>query len=135
MDLHLQIYRDPVGIWSIEGLPAPSVAGFEDLSEGLEYAKRECAAAPAVIELFIDGLYLVVYQEKGWPRQLCRPAGNWSTRVRRTAKFVQIGNGLRRCAESVAVWHPFSLYRRTRASRAVAGLMSSVFRVSHASKN
>jgi len=134
MDLRLQVYRDPVGTWLIKGLPAQSVAEFADLSEGLEYAKRECASAPAVIELFVDGLYLVVYQEKGWPRQLCRPAGNWSTGVRRTAKFVQIGNRLRRCTASLAIWHLLSLYRRTRASRAVAG-MASVFRASPAPKS
>jgi hypothetical protein len=139
MDFRLQVYRDPLGTWSIKGLPAQSVAEFEDLSEGLEYARRGCASAPAVIELFIDGLYLVVYQERGWPRQLCRPAGYRRTGIRRTAKpagaskFAQIGNRLRRCADSVAVWHLLSLYRRTRASRAAAG-MASVLRVSAAPK-
>jgi len=140
MDLRLQVYRDPVGTWSIKGLPAQSVAEFEDLSEGLEYAKRGCASAPAVIELFIDGLYLVVYQEKGWPHQLCRPAGYRRTGIGRTAKpasasrFIQIGNRLRRCTASLAIWHLLFLHRRTRASRAVAR-MASVFRVSPVSKS
>jgi hypothetical protein len=31
---------------------------------------RECAAAPATIELLIDGFYAVVHQENGWPRPL-----------------------------------------------------------------
>jgi hypothetical protein len=141
MDLRLQIHhRDPVGTWSITGLPGQSVAEFADLSEGLEYAKRECASAPTVIELFVDGLYLVVYQERGWPHQLCRPAGYRRIGVGRTAKpagaskFVQIGNRLRRCTDFLAIWHLLSLYRRTRASRAVAG-MASVFRVSPAPKS
>ena len=134
MDLRLQIYRDPVGTWSIEGLPAPSVAEFENLSEGLEYAKRRCASAPAGIEFFIDGFYLFVYQEQGWPHRLCRSAGYRRTDVRRTAKFFQMGNRLRRCANSVAVWHLLSLYRRTRASRAAAG-MASALRVFPASKS
>lgn len=141
MDLRLQIHhRDPVGTWSITGLPGQSVAEFEDLSEGLEYAKRRCASAPAVIELFVDGLYLVVYQEQGWPHQLCRPAGYRRAGVGRTTKpasasrFVQIRNRLRRCTASLTICHLLSLYRRTRTSRAVSGT-ASVFRVSPASKS
>jgi hypothetical protein len=130
MDLRLQIQRDQVGTWSIKGLPGRSVVRFVALSEGLELAKRECAAAPAVIELFIDGLYLVVYQEAGWPRRICRPAS--------VPKFAQISDLLRRCSDR---WDTRPLLSsclrnggKTRASRLVAGI-ASVFRASHASKS
>src|SRR5262249_54907631 len=46
------------------------VAHLPSLSASFDYARRECAAAPATIELVIDGFYAVVHQEDGWPRPL-----------------------------------------------------------------
>ena len=141
MDLRLQIHhRDPVGIWSIKGLPGQSVVEFEGLSEGLEYAKRECASVPAVIELFVDGLYLVVYQKRGWPHQLCRSAGYRHAGIQNTAKPVgasksaQICGRLRRNTDWRDIWPILSFYWRGRASRFVAGI-ASAFRASQASKS
>ncbi len=91
MELRLQIHRDQAGTWSIKGLPEQSVARFDDLSEALEYAKRECAWAPALIEFFVDGVYVVVNQEEGWPHRLCRPAS--------APKFAGIRDRLRRCGD------------------------------------
>jgi hypothetical protein len=132
MDLRLQIrHCDQAGIWSIKGLPGQSVAGFENLSEGLEYAKRECASAPAVIELFVDGLYLVVYQKRGWPHQLCRSAGYRPAGIQNTAKpagaskSAQIGGRLRRNTDWRDIWHLLSFYWIGRASRFVAGIASA----------
>lgn len=60
--------------WQIRGLPRNPARHFEDLAEALDYAKNECAAEPAYIELFVDGSYIVTaIQQRGWPRQLCRP--------------------------------------------------------------
>ena len=75
MQLRLQVRRDPDGSWLLSGLPQHPACRFQDLSEGLEFAKRECAAAPALIELYVDGFYAAVSQEGGWPHQLCRPGG------------------------------------------------------------
>jgi hypothetical protein len=59
--------------WLIRGLPCDAGRQFDDLARALEYAKRECAGEPAVIEFFVDGLYIVTaLQERGWPHQLCR---------------------------------------------------------------
>jgi glutamyl-Q tRNA(Asp) synthetase len=41
-------------------------ARFPSLSASLDYARRECAAAPATIELLIGGFYAVFHQEAGW---------------------------------------------------------------------
>jgi hypothetical protein len=38
----------------------------------IDYARRQCAGAPATIELMIDGFYAVVCPENGWPRELVR---------------------------------------------------------------
>jgi hypothetical protein len=141
MDLRLQIHhRDPVGTWSITGLPGQSVAGFEDLSEGLEYARRQCASAPATIELFVDGLYLVVYQERGWSHQICRPAGyrlagvGTTTKPVSASKFARICGRLRRNTDCRDISHFPPFYRRTRASRFIAGI-ASVFHASQTSKS
>ena len=68
MSLHLKICRDDRGTWSVHGLSPHPVAHLPSMSAALDYARRECAAAPATIELLIDGFYAVVHQEDGWPR-------------------------------------------------------------------
>jgi hypothetical protein len=73
MGLQLKICRDVRGTWSVHGLSPVPVANLPSLSASIEYARKECAAAPATIELLIDGLYVVVHQESGWPRRLLAP--------------------------------------------------------------
>jgi hypothetical protein len=66
MPFHLIFRHDNDG-WLIRGR-------FAELGECLELAKQQCAAERATIEFFVDGLYIVtVFQEQGWPLQLCRP--------------------------------------------------------------
>jgi hypothetical protein len=73
MPFHLTFRHDSGG-WLICGLPCDPVGRFAELSESLEFAKRQCAAERATIEFFVDGLYIVTaFQEQGWPRQLCHP--------------------------------------------------------------
>jgi hypothetical protein len=68
--LRLKICRDDRGTWSVQGLSPLPAAHLPSLSASLDYARRECAAAPATIELEMDGFYAVVHQEDGWPRPL-----------------------------------------------------------------
>jgi len=70
MSLCLQIVHDPSGSWSVHGLPGQPVAHLASLTASIDYARRECAQAPATIELMVDGFYAVIHQELGWPRQL-----------------------------------------------------------------
>ena len=49
--------------------PQPKT-GLSSLAASIDYARRQCAEAPATIELMIDGFYAVVRQENGWPREL-----------------------------------------------------------------
>jgi hypothetical protein len=68
MSLRLKICPDVWGTWSVHGLSPLPVSHLPNLSASLDYARRKCAAAPATIELEIDGFYAVVHQEDGWPR-------------------------------------------------------------------
>jgi hypothetical protein len=70
MTLQLKIYSGDCGTWSVHGLSSLPVTHLPSLSASIDYAREECAAAPATIELFIDGFYVVVHQERGWPRRL-----------------------------------------------------------------
>jgi hypothetical protein len=70
MSLQLKIYSDSRGTWSVHGLSPLPVKHLPSLSASIDYARKECAAVPATIELFIDGLHAVVHQESGWPRRL-----------------------------------------------------------------
>ena len=70
MTLQLQICRDAAGTWSVHGLSPQPTTRLPSLAASIDYARRECAEAPATIELMVDGFYAVVHQENGWPRQL-----------------------------------------------------------------
>jgi len=70
LTLHLQIFRDGCGSWSVHGLSLQPTTGLPSLSASIDHARRECGEAPATIELVVDGFYAVVHQEDGWPRQL-----------------------------------------------------------------
>ena len=74
MSLQLKICSDDRGSWSVHGLPSLPVKHLPSLSASIDYARKECAAAPATIELLIDGFYAVVHQERGWPRRLIASA-------------------------------------------------------------
>jgi hypothetical protein len=73
MGLHLKIGRDAWGTWSVHGLDPVPVSHLPSLSASIDYARKGCAASPATIELLIDGFYMVVHQERGWPRRLLAP--------------------------------------------------------------
>jgi hypothetical protein len=69
----LQIVCEPSGTWNLGGLPGLAIAKFDSLSACLDFARLECAAAPATIELIVDGFYIVVHQDFGWHRQIVAP--------------------------------------------------------------
>ena len=70
MSLRIKIYRDICGTWSVEGLLPASVSNLPSLSASIDYARKACDAAPATIELYVDGVYIVAHQERGWPKAL-----------------------------------------------------------------
>ena len=50
MDLSLKICRDVWGGWNVHGLAPLPVEHLPSLSASIDYARKECAAAPATIE-------------------------------------------------------------------------------------
>jgi hypothetical protein len=70
MSYRLQIVHEPTGEWSLRGLPGSPVVQLDSLAASIDFARRECDAAPATIELMVDGFYALIYQKLGWPRQL-----------------------------------------------------------------
>ncbi len=70
MCLRIEICRDVGGTWSVHGLSPVPVSDLPSLSASIDYARQACNAAPATIELHVDGMYIVAHQERGWPKAL-----------------------------------------------------------------
>jgi hypothetical protein len=68
--LQLQICRDSSGTWSVRGLSPQPTTHLPSLAASVDFARQQSRAAPATIELMVDGFYAVVHQEDGWPREL-----------------------------------------------------------------
>ena len=68
MSLRIKIRRDVWGTWSVHGpLPVP-MSDLPSLSASIGYARQACNAAPATIEVYVDRIYIVAHQERGWPK-------------------------------------------------------------------
>jgi hypothetical protein len=122
MCLHLQICCNDDGKWSITGLPDHEAIEFADLGEGLQFAKRKCASAPALIELYSNGFYAAVSQEEGWPHQICRPVSY------RRGGSRPADDRLHRCAEQLATWYHRCFGRRRRGSQTAADAFAATGR-------
>ena len=70
MSLRIKISRDIRGSWSVHGLSPVPESNLPSLSASIDYARKACNAAPATIELYVDGMYIVAHQERGWPKAL-----------------------------------------------------------------
>ena len=72
MSLQIKICREVGGSWSVHGPSRVPVSDLPSLSASIDYARQACNAAPATIELYVDGMYIVAHQERGWPKALVR---------------------------------------------------------------
>ena len=70
MSARIKICREFGGTWSVYGTSPAPVSGLPSLSASIDYACHACNAAPATLELYIDGMYIVAHQESGWPKAL-----------------------------------------------------------------
>jgi len=70
MCLRIKICRDVGGTWNVQGPSPVPVSDLPSLSASIDYARQACNAAPATFELYVDGMYIVAHQERGWPKAL-----------------------------------------------------------------
>jgi len=61
------------GVWTVEGSAFAQARRLPDLPAALDCARRACDAAPATIQVRVDGMYICMHQPKGWPRRMCAP--------------------------------------------------------------
>jgi len=83
MSLNIKICRNSGGTWSVHGTSLLEVSGLPSLSASIEHAREACNAAPATIELYVDGMYIVAHQECGWPKALVSSGIGQSDPVRK----------------------------------------------------
>ena len=115
--LRLRICRNNCGTWTLHGLAPATTTHLPSLSASLDYARRECGAAPATVELLIDGFYALIHQEDGWPRwplvSKCPQLAD------RGARYIRAGSA----ARSRSSWF---IERRDAAVRLIASLASGL---------
>ena len=63
------------GRWLVEGGRSRRSAEFDGLRAAIAYARRDCRAGEAIIELRADGLYVLVQQAIGWPNDIVAGCG------------------------------------------------------------
>src|SRR5215831_20809463 len=70
MNLRIKICHEVSGTWSVHGASPEPISDLSSLSASIDCARNACNAAPATIELYVDGMYIVAHQERGWPKAL-----------------------------------------------------------------
>jgi hypothetical protein len=78
MTVRIQIRREGLDSWGVYGLSSEPAAHFRSLAASIDHARRRCAAAPATVELMVDGFYAVMHQTEGWPRPIIAPRPPYS---------------------------------------------------------
>jgi hypothetical protein len=71
---------DARGVWTLTGTVGKKPTQFCNLPAALEFARKDAGGEEADIELWAEGLYMFVHQEKGWPHCLCAPEGGGDDR-------------------------------------------------------
>ena len=66
---HIAQNRD--GRWTVGWSDRSADTSFAHLSQAVLFAKRQCRAAAATIELDVGGFFAVVHQAAGWPKSIC----------------------------------------------------------------
>ena len=66
----IRVMREQGGDWTVITADRRRYGGFSDIADAVLCARRSCAAAPTVLWLNIDGLVVVIPQDRGWTRPL-----------------------------------------------------------------
>ena len=63
--------RTAAGAWTLTGALSDECVQFDDLPTALSFARADAEAGESDIELWIEGLYIFVHQDEGWPHPIC----------------------------------------------------------------
>jgi hypothetical protein len=66
--------RNAAGAWALTGALSDECIEFDDLLTALSFARADAKAGESDIELWIEGLYIFVHQNEGWPHPICSPS-------------------------------------------------------------
>jgi hypothetical protein len=66
----IRFTREPGGEWTVVTADRNRHRDFADIEEAVLFARQSCAAAPATLWLDVDGLVIIVPQDRGWTRPL-----------------------------------------------------------------
>jgi hypothetical protein len=69
---HFRLWCDDDGHWRVASSELGlSGLAFAELATAVAFAKQACRQDAAIVELQIDGLSVVIHQERGWPKPIC----------------------------------------------------------------
>src|SRR5450432_2585954 len=66
----IRFTREPGGEWTVVTAGSRRRGDFADIEAAVLFARQSCEAAPATLWLTIDGLIVIVPQDRGWTRPL-----------------------------------------------------------------
>jgi hypothetical protein len=69
----LRLTRELDGSWTVLTVDRCRHCDFASIEDAILFARTSCAAAPVTLWLDVDGLVVVVLQDRGWTRPLLGP--------------------------------------------------------------
>jgi hypothetical protein len=66
----IRFTRRPGGEWTIVTADRRRRSDFAEIEDAVLFARQSCEAAPATLWLDVDGLVVIVPQDRGWTRPL-----------------------------------------------------------------
>jgi hypothetical protein len=66
----IRFTREPNGEWTVVMADGECHSHFPDIEDAFIFARQSCKATPATLWLDVDGLVVVVRQDRGWTRPL-----------------------------------------------------------------
>jgi hypothetical protein len=66
----IRFTREPDGEWTVVTADGRRHGNFPDIGDAFGFARQSCEAAPATLWLKVDGLVVVVLQDRNWTRPL-----------------------------------------------------------------
>jgi hypothetical protein len=66
----IRLTREPGGEWTVVTADRQRRSHFAAIEDAVLFARQSCQSAPATLWLDVDGLAVIVPQDRGWTRPL-----------------------------------------------------------------